>query len=255
MKILFGALLVMSSLLFATTIVGVVDGSVVFAQSDTNSETTTISATSEIIDLLVKEMIAISGIGISALVGVVIQWLRRQGVPITTEQETMFKNVMSNRFQKLAKDSWTHMREDIKKDPDALKNYWEEMKTGHIPVRYQEILRTQGIDFAKELRNNKEFKDFAGKLTDKALERVLKDVRTGLKQDYQKRMVDVIPKLASVAVDATFDPDVKDLKTWSDTALEKMKPLMFSTEAIDNEENLMLIINSEVNKRLQRLSA
>jgi len=86
------------------------------------------------------------------------------------------------------------------------------------------------------------------------MNRLLKNVRTNLKSDYQKQMIDVLPKLASVAVDAAFDPNVKDANTWVTSALKEMKPLLLSTEAIDTEPNLMIILKSEVNKRLQKLN-
>ena len=76
------------------------------------------------------------------------------------------------------------------------------------------------------------------------MDKLLENVRVRLKADYQKRMINVIPKLASISVDAAFDENVKDPDIWSKNALEKMKPLIFSTEAVDKEENLMLVITS-----------
>ena len=151
----------------------------------------------------------------------------------------------------LAKDSWNTMREDIRKNPNALNDYWAELKTGHIPKAFQDNLRKNGKEFAEKLRNDDQFKDFAGKITENAMNKLLKNVRTKLKTDYQKQMLDVLPKLASVAVDAAFDPKVKDSKTWAENALKDIKPLMFSAEAVDNEENIMIILRAEVNKRIQ----
>jgi hypothetical protein len=64
-------------------------------------------------------------------------------------------------------------------------------------------------------------------------------------------MLDAIRKIASVAVDSPFDPNLSDVETWSKNALENTKPLMLSTETLDKENNLMIIIKSEINKRLQ----
>jgi hypothetical protein len=64
-------------------------------------------------------------------------------------------------------------------------------------------------------------------------------------------MLDVIPKIVSTAVDSAFDPHVYDVEAWSRAALENLKPLLLSTEAMDNEKNLMIIIRAEINKRLQ----
>jgi hypothetical protein len=64
-------------------------------------------------------------------------------------------------------------------------------------------------------------------------------------------MIDVLPKLASAAVDSAFDPNVRDVETWGRKSLENLKPLLLSTEAIDTEENLMILLKSEINKRIQ----
>ena len=253
MKVLFVVFAAFSFLLLGTMTIGVFTGSVVFAETQVDStEVMSVSATDEIINILVTEMIGIAGIGLTAVIGLIVQWFRRQGIPVTSEQEAMFKQVVGDRFQMLAKNSWAQMREDIENDPDALEHYWKEIKTGHVPKKYQKLLIGEGKKFAETLQDNKEFRDFAKKLTGNALDRLLKTTRAKLKSDYQKRMIDVIPKLASVAVDAAFDKEVNDVETWSDNALEKMKPLLFSTESVDKEENLMLIIQSEVNKRLQQ---
>jgi hypothetical protein len=79
----------------------------------------------------------------------------------------------------------------------------------------------------------------------------LADLRTNLRNGYQQQMLDAIRKIASVAVDSPFDPNLSDVETWSKNALENTKPLMLSTETLDKENNLMIIIKSEINKRLQ----
>jgi len=253
MKFLLISFAAMIFLLVGTTVMGFQTGSVIFVEAQTGStESVSVSVTDEFIDILVKELIAVAGAGLTVVVGVAIRWVQRQGVPITSEQETMFKQIVSERFQMLGKRSWTTMRESIKKEDDALNKYWDQLKTGHVPDEFQKILREEGKEFAVKLRSNKEFKDFAQKIQGDALDKLLENIRVRLKADYQKRMIDVIPKLASVAVDAAFDENIKDVDTWSKNALEKMKPLIFSTEAIDKEENLMLIIQAEVNKRLQQ---
>ena len=115
-------------------------------------------------------------------------------------------------------------------------------------------LLTEGKDFAVQLKQNREFRDFAKKLSDKAMDKLLRDLRSQLKANYQRKMIDVIPKLVSIAVDATFDESVKDLDTWANVSLEKLKPLLVSAEAIDTQENLMIVIKSEINKRIQQRS-
>lgn len=57
-----------------------------------------------------------------------------------------------------------------------------------------------------QLKDNREFNDFAKNITEDGMKRFLGDLRTDLKNDYQKRMLDVIPKLAAMAVDSAFDP-------------------------------------------------
>ena len=108
-------------------------------------------------DAIVKETIAIMGsilaLGISALV----QWMRSKGIPVTDQQEAMFRDIVTDRFSKLAKDSWTTMRDH----PENFNIYWDELRQGHIPQEFQEELRTQGYEFAMKLKENKEFRDFA----------------------------------------------------------------------------------------------
>lgn len=253
MNILLIGSVTIVSILIGTTVMGFLTGSVVFVEAQMDSSNAmTVSATDEFIDLLVKELIAVMAGGLLLAVGAIIRWARRQGVPITSEQEAMFKQIVTERFQMSAKRSWTTMRENIKKDPETLNKYWDELKTGHVPIEFQKILREEGKEFAVKLRSNKEFKDFAQKIQGKALDKLLENIRVRLKADYQIRMINTIPKLASIAVDAAFDENVRDVDTWSEKALEKIKSLIFSTEAVDKEENLMLIIQAEVNKRLQQ---
>lgn len=201
----------------------------------------------EIVNILVTETIpivaSILGLGVTALA----QWIRKRGIPLTNEQEIMFRNIVTNRFEKLAKDSWTEMREN----PEKLGIYWEDLKKGHVPEEFQKRLKKEGYEFAMELKNNREFRDFAKKLTEDSMTKLLKDLRTNLKNDYQRHMLDVIPKLVSTAVDSAFDPKVTDIKKWAEKALKNLKPLLLSTEATDKEENLMILIRAEINKRLQ----
>jgi len=51
-------------------------------------------------------------------------------------------------------------------------------------------------------------------------------LRTNLKEGYQQQTLDAIPKIASVAVDSAFDPNVSDVEIWSKNALENLKLLM-----------------------------
>jgi hypothetical protein len=203
---------------------------------------------SELINLAVTETIpivaSILGLGVTALA----QWIRKRGIPLTDEQEAMFRQIVTNRFEKLAKDSWSEMRDH----PEMLTVYWEDLKKGHVPEKFQENLRKHGYEFAMELKQNKEFRDFAKNITDIGMKKLLKDLRTNLKNGYQQQMLDVIPNIASVAVDSAFDPNVSDVETWSKNALENLKPLVLSTEALDKESNLMIIIKAEINKRLQQ---
>ena len=220
------------------------------AQNNTSKNNIPLSENvmSDVVNSLVQETIAIVasvlGLGVTALV----QWLRSRGIPLTNEQEIMFRDIVTDRFKKLAKDSWTEMREH----PEKLSIYWNDLSKGHIPKEFQENLRKQGHEFAMDLKENKEFRDFGAKLTESAMQKLLKDLRTNLKNDYQKQMLDVIPKLASTAVDSAFDPGVKSVETWSKNALENLKPLLLSTEAIDTEDNLMITVKAEINKRLQK---
>ena len=199
------------------------------------------------IDLALAEtipiVVSILGLGVTALV----QWMRKRGIPISDEQEAMFRDIVTERFAKLAKNSWTEMREH----PENFDRYWNELRQGHLPQEFQDELRDQGLEFAMKLKDNKEFREFAKNITEEGMKKLLKDLRTNLKNDYQTQMLDVIPKIVSTAVDSAFDPNVNDVETWSKAALENLKPLILSTEALDNEPNLMIIIRAEINKRLQ----
>lgn len=221
-----------------------------YAQNNTPTNNTSPpeNVRSDWVDAIVVQVIpivgSILGLGVTALV----QWLRNKGIPVTDRQEAMFREIVTNRFTKLAKDSWKEMRAH----PENLDRYWNELSQGHIPKEFQENLKKQGYEFAMELKKNREFRDFAKNMTGTAMEKLLKDLRTNLGNEYQEYMLDVIPKIASTAVDSAFDPNVQDVETWSKTALENLKPLLLSTEAIDTEKNLMIIIKAEINRRLQK---
>ena len=203
---------------------------------------------SGILDLLVEEGIAtLSGIVIVGL-GVIVAWMRKHGIAVTTEQETMFKDIVSKRFEKLAKETW----KDMRNNPDKFDEYWNSyLSKGKIPKEFVDRLHDEGSSFANELKKNREFQGFAKNLTETGTEKLLANLRTKLKSDYQKRMVDLLPKLASIAVDSAFDEKVTNGEQWAKSSLENLKPLLLSTESIDTQENLMIIINSEINKRIQ----
>jgi hypothetical protein len=200
-----------------------------------------------LLDLLASELVAALvgtlGLGVSAL----IAWLRKKGIPIATEQEAMFREIVTRRFQKLAKDTWTEMRSN----PGKLDEYRKEFSAGRIPDEFSTKLRREGFEFAMELKRNREFRDFARNITEEGMSRLLKDLRTDLKNQYQRRMLEVIPRLVSTAVDSAFDPNVSDPKAWGAKSLENLKPLLLSAEAIDTETNLMIMIRAEINKRVQ----
>lgn len=236
------------SILLGTSIFGIITGDIAFAQTSSDGEKkTVVSITDQLLDALVGEIIlAIGGffaIGLKA----VFKWLRSKGVDITIQQEEAFTNLLTKRFEMLAKSSWVKMRNE----PEKLETYWNELKTGHIPKELQDTLRKEGLDFAIKLKEDDQFKDFAKKLGKDSLDKLLKTARTNLKSDYQRRMLDVLPNLASVAIDAAFDPNVNDAESWAKNASNNMRSLMFSAEAVDNQNNIMLILKAEANKRLQ----
>ena len=244
---LIGSTIIISVLL-GTSIFGIITGDIAFAQTlPDGTITPVVSITDQFLNLLIPEIIvAIVGIFTIGL-KVLFKWLRSKGVDITVQQETAFTNLLTNRFEMLAKDSWATMRDE----PEKFEEYWKELKTGHIPKELQDNLRKQGLDFATKLKEDDQFKDFAKKLGKDSLEKLLKTTRTKLKSDYQKRMIDVLPNLASIAIDSAFDPNVTDAESWAKNASNNMRSLMFSAEALDNEENIMLILKAEANKRLQ----
>lgn len=235
------------NLAYAETVIENVE---TYVENQTNIQTQNVGTSTDtsIVDVLVQEGVAtmsgIIGIGIAAIVA----WMKKKGIPVTTEQEAMFKQIVTKRFESLAKQTW----QDLRANPDKFGSYWENhLSKGKIPPEFVERLRTEGKSFAVGLKENKEFRDFAKKLSEKAMDKLLVDLRTQLKSDYQKRMIDVLPILASRAVDAAFDEHVRDVEGWSQNALEKLKPLLLSSEAIDTQDNLMILVRSEINKRIQ----
>ena len=55
-----------------------------------------------LVDQGIAQVSGIVGVGVAALVA----WLRKKGIPVTTEQERMFKEIVTKRFESLAKESW-----------------------------------------------------------------------------------------------------------------------------------------------------
>ena len=108
-------------------------------------------------DAIVKETIAIMDSMLALGIYALVQWMRTKGIPVTDQQEAMFRDIVTDRFSKLVKDSWTTMRDH----PENFSIYWDELRQGHIPQEFQEELRTQGYEFAMKLKENKEFRDFA----------------------------------------------------------------------------------------------
>ena len=141
-----------------------------------------------LIDSIVNEGIAVSasiiGMGLSYL----FFWLRKKGIEITPQQEKMFKELLTNRYKKLAKDSWKTFRADETKFTDALRE-------GRIPNDLATILTSNGKEFAEELLKKNEFKDFAKNLAEGTVDKLLEDIRTDLKNENQKRMLDILPKI------------------------------------------------------------
>lgn len=83
-----------------------------YAQNNTPTNNTSPpeNVRSDWVDAIVVQVIpivgSILGLGVTALV----QWLRNKGIPVTDRQEAMFREIVTNRFTKLAKDSWKEMR-------------------------------------------------------------------------------------------------------------------------------------------------
>lgn len=69
----------------------------------------------QLLDMVASEGVAlltgVLGLGVSAF----FAWLRNRGLPVSSEQEAMFRDIVSQRFQKLAKDSWSEMRNNLGK--------------------------------------------------------------------------------------------------------------------------------------------
>ena len=112
----------------------------------------------DFLDVLVQEGIAIMsgivGVGVTAIAA----WMRKRGIPVTTEQENMFKKIVTTRFEKLAKQSW----QDIRENPDKINEYWNDhLSRGKIPPEFVKRLHDEGKDFAFSLKENREFRDFA----------------------------------------------------------------------------------------------
>lgn len=59
-----------------------------------------------------------------------------------------------------------------------------------------------------------------------------------------------MPKIAEIAVDAGFKEN-QSFEDWGKEALKNIKPLLVNAEALESESNIMIIIKSEINKRLQ----
>lgn len=195
------------------------------------------------VDTLVDEAITISvpiiGTGLTSL----FFWLRKKGIEITPGQEKMFKELITNRYKKLAKDTWKTFREDENEFTEALKE-------GRIPKKYADVLKTNGKEFADELLKKGEFKDFSKNIAEGAVDKILENIRTDLKNENQKKMLDILPKVAGIAVSASFKEN-QSIDAWGKEALKNIKPLLVNSEALEKESNLMLIIRSEINNRLQ----
>lgn len=204
---------------------------------------------SDFLDTLMDEAITAAAAIISVVVvGAAATWFRRRGIPVTSEQEAMFKEIVTKRLKDLGKESWKGMRED----PDAFTHWKDELEKGKIPQYFVDKLKEQSKNFAVQLKENREFRDFAKNLTDVAMDRLLKDLRSQFKEDYHKRMLDTIPKLASVAIDSAFDKKVKDIDIWAENAFKKLKPLLLSSDALDTKDNLMTVIKAGINQRLEK---
>ncbi len=196
-----------------------------------------------LIDTMIDEVIAISATILATGLGSLFMWLRKKGIEITPEQEKMFKEILTTRYKKLAKDSWKVFRKDEAKFVEALKE-------GRIPKDLAETLKTNGKEFADELLKKDEFQDFSKNLAKGTIEKILENIRTELKNENQKKLLDVLPKVASIAVDSAFKEN-RSVKEWGEEALKNIKPLLVNAEALEKESNLMIIIQAEINKRLQ----
>lgn len=196
-----------------------------------------------LLNSFVEEIIVISvPILVTGIISLFV-WLRKKGIEITPNQEKMFKQLMTERYKKLAKTTWQAFREDEKEFSLAL-------NSGKIPSKFAEKLKSEGKEFANELLEKKEFHDFGKNLAKNSVEKILENIRADLKNENQKRMLDVLPRIASIAVDAAFKEN-QSLEKWGNEALKNIRPLLVNTESLEKESNIMLIINAEINKRLQ----
>ena len=142
-----------------------------------------------LLDSFVEEIIAISvPILVTGLTSLFV-WLRKKGIEITPNQEKMFKQLMTERYKKLAKTTWQAFREDKKEFSLAL-------NSGKIPPKFAEKLKSEGKQFANELLEKKEFHDFGKNLAKNSVEKILENIRADLKNENQKRMLDVLPRIA-----------------------------------------------------------
>jgi hypothetical protein len=205
------------------------------------------SLISDIVNALFSQFIALITTIVGIGVGAIVAWLRKHGIPVTTEQEKMFKDIMTKRIETLARNTWDSLR----KDPTLVDKYWDELSAGHIPQKFQDDLRKEALGFALDLKKNREFQGFAKKITEKGMENLLKTIRTDLKTDYQIRMLDVLPKIASIAVESAFDENIKTPKEWVEESFAKMKPLLMSAGALDTETNLKILLMAEINKKIK----
>ena len=196
-----------------------------------------------LIDTLVDEIITITapiiGVGFTSLV----LWLRKKGIEITPGQEKLFKEMLTSRYKKLAKVSWKEFRENEAEFTEALKE-------GRIPKNLSNKLKKEGKEFAEELLKKKEFKDFSKNLAKGTVDKMLEGIRTDLKNENQKKLLDLLPKVASIAVAAAFKEN-QSLEDWGKEAMKNIKPLLVNSEALEKESILMIIIKSEINDRLQ----
>ena len=58
----------------------------------------------------------------------------------------------------------------------------------------------------------------------------------------------LLPKVAPIAVDSAFKEN-RRVEDWAKEALNNIKPVLLNSEALEKESNLMIIIESETNKR------
>jgi len=119
-----------------------------------------------LLDDFVEEIIAISASILVTGLTSLFMWLRKKGIEITPGQEKMFKQLMTERYKKLAKTTWQTFREDEKEFSSAL-------NSGKIPPKFAEKLKVEGKEFADELLEKKEFQDFGKNLAKNSVEKIL----------------------------------------------------------------------------------